>query len=179
MHETESRRIQILLLLTLAAGGVADLVLDAPTDLLEPHALLEIGLIAASVGTATYLMWRWRGTERDLARARSSLARLDAERETWKRGAAAALQGLGKAIDAQFEHWGLTPTEREVALLLLKGHALKEIAAATHRSERTVRQHAVAIYGKSGLAGRAELAGFFLDHLDLPARRPSEPGEAG
>ena len=31
-----------------------------------------------------------------------------------------------------------------------------------------MRQHAVSVYRKSELAGRAELAGFFLDDLLLP-----------
>ena len=63
---------------------------------------------------------------------------------------------------------GLTAAEREVALQLLKGQSHKEIAYATGRSERTVRQHAVAVYQKSGLRGRAELAAFFLEDLILP-----------
>ena len=69
----------------------------------------------------------------------------------------------------QFRAWELTPTEGEVALLLLKGHGHKQIAAATGRSERTVRQHAVAVYQKSGLQGRAELSAFFLEGLMLPS----------
>ena len=64
--------------------------------------------------------------------------------------------------------WGLTSTEREIALLMLKGKSHKAIAYETGRSERTVRQHAVAVYQKSGLAGRAELAAFFLEGLALP-----------
>ena len=35
------------------------------------------------------------------------------------------------------------------------------------RSRRTVRQHAVAAYDKAGVAGRAELAAFFLTDLPL------------
>jgi DNA-binding NarL/FixJ family response regulator len=71
-------------------------------------------------------------------------------------------------MDAQFTAWGLTAAEREVAVLLLKGLGHKQIAGRTGRSERTVRQHAVAVYRKSGLGGRAELAAFFLDDLILP-----------
>jgi len=37
------------------------------------------------------------------------------------------------------------------------------------RSERTVRQHAVSVYQKSGRGGRAGLAAFFLGDLILPA----------
>jgi DNA-binding NarL/FixJ family response regulator len=42
----------------------------------------------------------------------------------------------------------------------------------TGRSERTVRQHAVAVYEKSGLHGRSELAAFFLDAVLLPDQPP-------
>ena len=71
-------------------------------------------------------------------------------------------------MSRQFQDWGLTPAEEDVALLLLKGKSHKEIAAATGRSERTVRQHAVAAYHKAGLGGRAELAAYFLGDLNLP-----------
>ena len=54
--------------------------------------------------------------------------------------------------------------------MLLKGFSHKRIARHTETSERTVRQHSVAVYRKSGLAGRAELAGFFLEALLLPER---------
>ena len=71
-------------------------------------------------------------------------------------------------MSEQFREWELTPAEREVALLLLKGQSHKEIGASTDRSERTVRQHAVALYHKAGVGGRAELAAFFLGDLVLP-----------
>ena len=80
----------------------------------------------------------------------------------------AALEGLGRAIDAQFDAWRLTPAERAVALLVLKGYGHKQIAALTERSERTVRQHAGAVYEKAGLGGRAELSAYFLQDLMLP-----------
>ena len=97
-----------------------------------------------------------------------SLERQSEERERWRASAQHALEGLGRAIDAQFAEWRLTPTEREVALLLLKGYGHKQIAVLTGRSERTVRQHAGVVYQKSGLGGRAELSAFFLRDLMLP-----------
>jgi DNA-binding NarL/FixJ family response regulator len=99
------------------------------------------------------------------------LAEHAAERDAWRASAQAALAGLASAIDERFGAWALTPTERDVALRLLKGHSHKQIAFETERSERTVRQHAVAVYEKSGLRGRAELAAFFLEDLMLPASR--------
>ena len=55
-----------------------------------------------------------------------------------------------------------------------KGRSHKQIAYATGRSERTVRQHAVSVYHKSGLNGRAELAAFFLEDILLPESRTSK-----
>ena len=93
------------------------------------------------------------------------------EREAWRASAAAALANFANAMGERFAAWGLTPTERDIALRLLKGHSHKQIAFETGRSERTVRQHAVVVYQKSGLSGRAELSAFFLEDLLLPARR--------
>jgi DNA-binding CsgD family transcriptional regulator len=94
-----------------------------------------------------------------------------AEGAQWRTDMRELLRGLGDAIDAQFDRWSLTPAEREIALLLLKGLSHKEIAAVRSASERTVRQQAQAIYAKANLSGRAALSAFFLEDLLLPADR--------
>ena len=104
--------------------------------------------MAASLSFAIYL-WRgwWRASRSLDATRRSFESRheaLSAERDQWRASTHSALAGLGAAIDRQFATWKLTPTEREVALLPLKGYGHKQIAGTTQRSERTVRQHAVA-----------------------------------
>ena len=98
---------------------------------------------------------------RDLEVARSEGAK-------WRADMREVVQGLGNAIDAQFDRWKLTPAEREVALLMLKGLSHNEIAAVRDASERTVRQQARAVYGKANLSGRAALSAFFLEDLLLP-----------
>lgn len=168
----QSRPVLAAVLLFFAVGFAVDLVLDAPTTWRSAHTLFELALATLSLGFAAWLWLGWRRTARSLAQAARSLEAHRAERDAWRESARAALEGLGRAIDAQFTTWHLTPTEREVALLLLKGHGHKQIAAMTGRSERTVRQHAVAVYEKSGLHGRSELAAFFLDAVPLPAQRP-------
>jgi DNA-binding CsgD family transcriptional regulator len=97
-----------------------------------------------------------------------------AARRRSERQAQEVLQGLGEAIDRQFDRWGLTPAEREVALLQLKGLRHKAIAELRRTSERTVRQQALAVYRKSGLAGRSDLAAFFLEDLLLPESQVSQ-----
>jgi len=162
-------------LLLFAAAFLVDLVFDAPTSWLTGHVLFELALGGLSLSLAVYLWLGWRRTARSLHEASRSLEAHRAERDAWRESARSALEGLGRAIDARFDAWHLTPAERDVALLLLQGHGHKQIAAMTNRSERTVRQHAVAVYEKSGLRGRAELAAFFLGDLRLPEARRSEP----
>ncbi len=154
-----------VLFLAVVVGGSIDLLLDRPATLLSAHVLFELALIALSLGAALWLARGWRRSQAAVGRLTVLVQSKQAESDAWQRSAEHALEGLSRAIDAQCEAWGLTPTERETALLLLKGHSHKRIARLTGRSERTVRQHAVAVYRKSGLAGRAELAAFFLEGL--------------
>ena len=174
--EEDGRAMRVVLAVVLAGivvGGAVDLVLDAPETWRSGHVLFELGLIGAALATSVWLWRNWRRAATAATALRHSLAERQAERDAWRERAAESLSGLGLAVGRQFRDWGLTPAEQEVALLLLKGRSHKEIAAATGRSERTVRQHAVAAYGKAGVGGRAELAAFFLGDLVLS---PGKPG---
>jgi DNA-binding CsgD family transcriptional regulator len=155
------------ILLLVAIGGAIDLVLDQPARWLSAHVIIEVVLMITSL-TFSIVLWRgWRRTQGRLAHTQASLARIEAERDAWRGNAEAALATFSEAVERQLGRWNLTPAEREVALYLLKGYGHKHIAAQTGRSERTVRQHAVQVYEKSGLGGRAELAAFFLEGIGL------------
>ncbi len=155
------------LLLLIALGGLLDLVFDAPVHWLSIHVAYEVLLIGGGLATAAWLWIGWRraeGVNEELARL---VAERQQERDAWRRSAENALSGLAEQVNAQLDRWGLTPSERDVAVELLKGRSHKEIAARSGRSERTVRQHAVSAYAKAGVGGRAELAAFFLADLPL------------
>jgi DNA-binding CsgD family transcriptional regulator len=157
----------VLLVMLVASTG--DLLMDHPHSWLSLHVGFELLMIAAA-GVGVVAFWlAWFGARRSVAELQRSLERQRAERDAWRQSAESALEGLGRALDAQFDAWQLTPAEREVALQVLKGRSHKQIARLTGRSERTVRQHATVVYEKAGLAGRAELAAFFLEDLMLPA----------
>lgn len=170
-------RLHVILAIALVSiiiGGTADLVMDKPVTWLSFHVIFETLMIAGALVMATTLWLGWWRSAHAAAALRASLEIQGVERDAWRKSAQAALEGLGHAIDEQFTAWHLTPTEREVALMLLKGYGHKEIAAVTGRSERTVRQHAGVVYEKGGIAGRAELAAFFLNDLMLPEdQRPT------
>ena len=171
MNDDLDGRLGWVLAIALASiviGGTADLMMDKPATWLSFHVIFETIMIAAALIMATTLWLGWWRSARSAVELRATLAAQQDEREAWRASAEAALEGLGRAIDAQFRAWHLTPAEREVALLLLKGLSHKEIAALRKTSERTVRQQAFALYRKGDLAGRAELAAFFLQDLMLP-----------
>ena len=169
-----------LVFLAVVVAGVADLTLDDPGTWSTLHGAVELTLIALSLGLSIYLWRGWYRTSVALGRTREQLEAQQAARDAWRESARGLLEGLGEAMDRQFRAWELTPAEREVAILLIKGRSHKQIAFLTGRSERTARQHAGAVYRKSGLSGRAELAAFFLEDLMLPepaARRPEPLAE--
>jgi DNA-binding CsgD family transcriptional regulator len=167
------------LLGAIAAGGAVDLALDRPATPWSLHVLFEVGTLLLSLAAVGYLWLGWRDAGRALEQTRRELDARGSERDRWRSRAEKLLLGLGAEIDRQLRAWGLTPVERETALLLLKGYGHKEIAALQGKSERTVRQHAVAVYRKSGLSGRAELSAFFLEDMLLPVSREGRAEERG
>ena len=82
------------------------------------------------------------------------------------------MKGLAEALDQQFDRWRLSPAEKEVALLLLKGLSHKDIAEVRSVTAATARQQARSVYKKAGLSGRHDLAAFFLEDLMLPIQTP-------
>lgn len=157
------------ILLLVAVGGAIDLAFDRPESWFSPHVIIEVALMITSL-SFSIILWRgWRRAQHRLVRTEASLVRSIGERDAWRKSAESALTSFSSAVEQQLSAWGLTAAEREVALLLLKGLGHKQIAARTSRSERTVRQHAVSVYEKSGLGGRAELSAFFLEGLVFPA----------
>ena len=75
---------------------------------------------------------------------------------------------LADVIRNQFKLWQLTRTEREIALLLIKGLSMQEIARIRKVKEKSVRQQAARIYPKAGVANRNELTAHFIEDLLAP-----------
>lgn len=75
-------------------------------------------------------------------------------------------------LDERFDDWGLTPSERDVALFAIKGMSTPEIAALRNVAEGTVKAQTNAIYRKAGVTGRPQLLSLFID--DLMEERPRQ-----
>jgi DNA-binding CsgD family transcriptional regulator len=129
----------------------------------EMRELLEIsaaiGLILGLV-LGAWMLWR---ALRDQNRAEERLRRAS--------GAFADL------LQERFAEWGLTPSEKDVALFAIKGMSTAEIAALRATSEGTVKAQTNAIYRKAGVSGRSQLLSLFIEDLmrDDGAVRPMPP----
>ena len=149
-----------------------DLFVDYGEGVSLWHLTFEFGIFLVAL-SGMVLMW-WQ-----LDRTRSDLVEALVEAEQWKKESNELIQGLGAAIERQFERWRLTNAESEVGLFLLKGLSHKEIADIRQTSERTVREQSRALYRKSGLSGRSSLSAFFLEDLLLPHVAISDDSATG
>ncbi len=68
-------------------------------------------------------------------------------------------------IYTRFDDWKLTPSERDIALLLIKGLSAQEISVLRETRPGTVKSQSSAIYQKAGVKGRSELAAYFVEDL--------------
>lgn len=163
------------LVLLLIGGVLTDLITDRFGCGGDARSLFTKGLftILAIVG-ASWIYLFLRSRTRVIRTLSSDLGEAQADAERWRAESQSLAKGLSEAIDEQFSRWGLTPAEREVALLLIKGLSTPDIALLRETREATVRQQAQSVYRKAHLDGRADLAAFFLEDLLTPgARSPS------
>lgn len=128
---------------------------DAVSDLFRapgsPESVLEFFVAAALILGIGFGGWQLRLT---LERMREQERALDTARGEF-----------AVVIDQQFTDWALTPAERDVGLLALKGLDVAEIAELRGAAQGTVRAQLTRIYAKAGVSGRAQFAAWFVEDL--------------
>lgn len=77
----------------------------------------------------------------------------------------AASGELFAVIQDHFDDWRLTPSERDVAMFMLKGLSNQEIAALRDTSEGTIKAQSTAVFRKAGVTGRNQLFSVFMEDL--------------
>ena len=153
----------VLIVIFLFVG--ADLFNDSAEGVSKPHLFFELIVALGAAAGFLVLVKDFFQKSHQLSFSKNAIVQKELEIERWKNESQKYIQGLSLAIDAQLARWSLTSSEKDVALLLLKGLSLKEIAQLRNTAEKTVRAQSVMIYSKSGLAGRSELSAFFLEDL--------------
>jgi len=143
----------ILLQALCAMFFIGDVVIDlGQGDHLDDlHLILEaIAALALSAGVI-YLM-------RELRDLNNRMAAMEL-------GIRAARGDMSNLIDAFFDQWRLTPSEREIALMVLKGIDNDSIAKMRGTAQSTVRAQCTRIYAKAQVDGRAQLLSIFMEEL--------------
>lgn len=151
-----------------AAFFVVDLVADYREAVVSPagefrlhlpiEAIATLALLAAVVFETRYLL----GLLRRKADLEQSLA--------------VARGAVHDVIEAHFEVWGLSPSERDVAMFLVKGLNTSEIAEVRGSAEGTIKAHLNAIYRKSGTRSRSEMLSVLIDSMMAGEKGPFAPG---
>ncbi|MCX7286454.1 MAG: helix-turn-helix transcriptional regulator [Rhodobacterales bacterium] len=130
---------------------VGDVIGDLLEDPVSVHFIFEAFVTAALVLGIVFGAYSLRRT--------IELLRTQEEALEVARGA------LGQVIDRQFLAWALTPAERDVAFLALKGLDVADIAKLRGAAQGTVRAQLTRIYSKADVSGRAQFAAFFVEDL--------------
>lgn len=157
----ESYFIALLLLITLV--NTIDIIVDYYDGASLPHILLEMVVIIFSVSGIAYLLIEVRQRLKDLEDMQKHLGVIDKDLSKSREQLKQVGSKFGEIINKQFTTWDLSPSEKEVAMLLLKGLSFEEIAKIRGTKEKTIHQQATSIYRKSSVSGRHEFAAYFYE----------------
>jgi DNA-binding CsgD family transcriptional regulator len=129
----------------------------------------EMLLIVGTAAVTALLFTQFRAHRDEQAVLVAELERARSQGQAWREKAQKHIAGLSAAIQEQFDQWGLSPAESEVAMLMLKGFSHKEIARLRNAGEQTVRQQARVVYAKADVSSRHAFCAFFLEDLLVPS----------
>lgn len=180
-----SRQLIILSIGAVVALSVALTTLDAAVEAgtsVLPGVVTDFIDRLAMIGTmvaATVIAVRIARLNDRTGDLENAVAHASDEGRAWRAQSRRFLDGLSRAVEAQFEIWALTPAEADVAGLLLKGASLREVALLRRTAEATIRQQAQNIYRKSGLSNRSELSAYFLEDLFSYSETATAPDAGG
>lgn len=152
----------------MAFSSLMDVYHDSQDALSNEHIIIEIVTFLFSLLAAIFFVFSAKKITNENKVLTKAVISESAQKEKYKEKVLKYSNGLSLAIDQEFSNWGLTKTEKEIGLFILKGLSTKEIAQLQGAQDKTIRQHCSAIYKKSGISGRSELSAYFLEDLLIP-----------
>lgn len=93
------------------------------------------------------------------------LRRLLRENESYRDVVGVASGEFVRILNSKFKEWQLSASESEVAMLLIKGLSIQEIADIRQTKPGTIKSQASMLYKKAGVKGRNELVAYFVEDL--------------
>jgi DNA-binding CsgD family transcriptional regulator len=108
------------------------------------------------------------------------LMRLLRRKSRLERSLAIASSAVHDVIEMHFDEWKLTGAEQDIAMFLVKGFGISEIAELRGSAEGTVKAQLNSIYRKSGTRNKSEVLSVLLDSMmdgKSSQERPAETAE--
>jgi len=165
MRLSTSDKLVFLLTGVVVLASAGDIISDLGHGSPIGHVMQEVVLLCLAAALMLRMILDLRQQRRQLAELKRELAQPGERARPANPLLESARKRLSEAVDAQFQDWQLSPGEREIGVLLLKGLSIKEIAVLRDTHEKTVRQQASAIYRKAGVSGRHAFAAWFIEDL--------------
>lgn len=104
------------------------------------------------------------------ALSRYALSAMQGERDRLRSDLRSLRGEFDAILQARFALWHLSPAQRDVALLTLRGLRISDIARLRGCAEGTVKAHLSAVFRAAGVGTRNELQGLFMEEfLDFGA----------
>ncbi len=157
----DKKPVLVIVLITVQSLCAAFFVSDLVKDSFLPDGSLGISfhLVVEAVATAGLIF--------------GILFEINYIRDQWRRSAKleqnmrVATGALSEVIDEYFHDWGLTPSEKDVAMFAIKGMSNTEIAGLRQSSEGTIKAHLNAVFRKAEVSGRNQLISLLVEDLML------------
>ena len=127
MHIVFYHSIAVFILAIIVIGNLGDVAYDYQGGASTVHIVMELSIAIVSFALITALIIGiWKQSQSN-ARLKAELFSVSkANPQSLPPALASARHELGLVLKEQFKDWNLTQTEREVAMLLLKGLSFKE-----------------------------------------------------
>lgn len=172
VNENKIKIMTFVMLIGISLFALVDIILDMREGVPINHLIHEGFLWLLSMLGAFYQFRIIRWQRKKIVELGQVNESLKLEQKAFEKKISHLSEEFLKSIDEQFNAWSFSRGEKEIALLLIKGLSMKEIAEIRGSHENTVRQQASQIYKKSSINGRMELAAFFLDDLLALSKLP-------
>jgi DNA-binding NarL/FixJ family response regulator len=146
-------------LLALQTGCAGFFLFDAATDALGLEAQLALPIMDQIEGAAAIALCA------GIAATVLHLRHLAHRQTVLLRQVEIASGAFADLLEVQFDDWALSVSERDVALLVIKGLSNAEIAAMRQTREGTIKAQTAAVYRKAHVSGRTQLISLFIEEL--------------
>jgi len=156
-------KIIVIIFLMIMSLNFFDVLTDISLGIPGWHILSEVLIVLVSGAGALFLIKDIQAKTFDISMLKKELLASDNKFKNITDEMKNARHEYSAIIHSQFKQWTLTPSEQNVAMLLLRGLSFKEISGVRNTKEKTVRQQASVIYSKANVEGRHEFAAWFLE----------------